>query len=317
MTVYTFLDLVDEILEYGKKPLSERELWDKAVELGLDKKLGSIGKTPWKTISARLYVDMRDNENSKYMKIGKRPTRFYLREYADKEDLTTIQVKLEDQQGTEKSKQYNERDIHPLLVKFINEDPHFKAYAKTVYHEKSIRKREGVNKWLHPDIVAVYFPFEDFENLTTEVQKSLSVNSIKLFSFELKINLDFSRLREYYFQAVSNSSWANEGYLVCLNIQDDSELINELQRLNSAFGIGVIKLNNEDVSQSEIILPAKEKTDLDWTTIDRLIADNTDFEDFFIDIIEDLKVGKIKSDYDSVKSDIEMKKYLISKGFKL
>lgn len=316
METYTFLDLVDDVLEYSKKPLSEKELWEKAVELGLDKKLGSTGKTPWKTLSARLYVDMRDNENSKYLKVGKRPTKFYLKEYAAIEDPITIQEKIEKSEEPKKSKQYNERDIHPLLVKFINEDPHFKAYSKTVYHEKSIKKREGVNKWLHPDIVAVYFPFEDFENLTTEVQRSLSVNSIKLFSFELKIDLDFSRLREYYFQAVSNSSWANEGYLVCLNIQDDSELINELQRLNSAFGIGVIKLNSEDVSQSEIILPAREKTDLDWTTIDRLIADNTDFEDFFIYIVEDLKVGKIKSNYDSVKSDIEMEKYLISKGFK-
>ncbi len=45
--------------------------------------------------------------------------------------------------------------------------------------------------------------------------------------------------------------------------------------------IGVIKLNSEDVSQSEIILPARERTDLDWTTIDRLIADNVDFEEFF------------------------------------
>jgi hypothetical protein len=99
-----------------------------------------------------------------------------------------------------------------------------------------------------------------------------------------------------------------------LNIQDDSELINELQRLNNAFGIGVIKLNNEDVSQSKIILPAKEKADLDWTTIDRLIVDNIDFKDFFIDIIEDLKVGKIKSNYDSVRLDIKMEKIFNIKG---
>ena len=99
-----------------------------------------------------------------------------------------------------------------------------------------------------------------------------------------------------------------------MNIQDDSELINELQRLNNAFGMGVIKLNNEDVSQSKIILPAKEKADLDWTTIDRLIVDNIDFKDFFIDIIEDLKVGKIKSNYDSVRLDIKMEKIFNIKG---
>lgn len=43
------------------------------------------------------------------------------------------------------------------------------------------------------------------------------------------------------FQAVSNSSWANEGYLVVLQ-EIDSEVLSELRRLNQSFGIGVIKL---------------------------------------------------------------------------
>lgn len=32
--------------------------------------------------------------------------------------------------------------------------------------------------------------------------------------------MNFTNLREYYFQAVSNSSWANEGYIVALDIDD-------------------------------------------------------------------------------------------------
>ncbi|MCC5910985.1 MAG: hypothetical protein JJT76_11170 [Clostridiaceae bacterium] len=60
-----------------------------------------------------------------------------------------------------------------------------------------------------------------------------------------------------------------------------------MSRLNSAFGIGVIRLNYEDVIQSEIVLPARERIDLDWTTIDRLINENKDFQDFFKDITED------------------------------
>ena len=46
---------------------------------------------------------------------------------------------------------------------------------------------------------------------------------------------------------------------MCLEIKDDIELFNELKRLNNAFGIGIIKLNKDDVSQSEILLPAVEK----------------------------------------------------------
>lgn len=316
MSTYTFFDLVDEIFDIYKEPLSDKEIWEKAVETGLDIKVGSAGKTPWRTLGARIYVNMRDNPNSKYIKVGKRPTRFYLKEFMMNETSQSIIKKIDDKDQEEKKERekYDERDIHPLLVKYINEDLHFKAYAKTIYHEKSKNRKKGQNEWLHPDVVGVYFPFSDYNELTIKVQKSISVNSLKLFSYELKLYLDFTNLREYYFQAVSNSSWANEGYLVCLEIKDDIELFNELQRLNSAFGIGIIKLNKDDISQSEIIFPSIEKNNMDWITIDRLISENKDFEKFMLEITEDLGNGRIKSIYDKVMFDDEMQKYLKEKG---
>lgn len=80
-------------------------------------------------------------------------------------------------------------------MKFVNEDLHFKAYSRTIYHENSSRGQKGKNEWLHPDIVSAYFPFQDFENLTTEAQKAFSVNSIKIYSLEMKIKVGFSELR--------------------------------------------------------------------------------------------------------------------------
>jgi hypothetical protein len=41
----------------------------------------------------------------------------------------------------------------------------------------------------------------------------------------MKKNLNFTNLREYYFQAVSNSSWANEGYIVALDIDEDESFL--------------------------------------------------------------------------------------------
>lgn len=315
LMAYTFFELIDDVFEATKEPLSEKEIWDKAVELSLDIKVGSVGKTPWKTISARIYGSMRDNPSSKYSKIGKRPTRFQLKKYLQDQNDTLILKKIEEKEEKErkKIKEYNERDIHPLLVKYVSEDQHFKAYCKTIYHENSKTQKKGKNKWLHPDIVGVYFPFSDFNDLTSEVQKALETSAIKLYSFELKVFLDFSNLREYYFQAVSNSSWANEGYLVCLSIKDDIELINELQRLNSAFGIGIIVLNTEDIVQSDIIFPAQEKSHLDWLTVDRLISDNPDFKQFITDIKEDSNLGKLKSRYEKAMTDEEIEKHIISK----
>ena len=52
---------------------------------------------------------------------------------------------------TPKAACYAERDLHPLLVRFAHD--RFAAYCKTIYHEKSVKKGQKHNQWLHPDIV--------------------------------------------------------------------------------------------------------------------------------------------------------------------
>ena len=96
--------------------------------------------------------------------------------------------------------------------------------------------------------------------------------------------LDFSNIRSAFFQTVSNSSWANESYLVAAEISNDSEFLEELKRLSASFGIGIIKLNVEEPDDSNIIYPAKYKTELDWDTINKLLEENPDFKEFISDI---------------------------------
>ena len=150
-----------------------------------------------------------------------------------------------------------------------------------------------------------------------KLQTSLNVNSIKLFSFEMKKNIDYSNLRQYFFQAVSNSSWANEGYLVCLKIDEDPNFKNELQRLSNAFGIGIIKLNPESISESEIICNARYNENIDWDTLERLSEDNPDFNKFISDLTEDIALGKVKSTYDKVITDDKFENYLKEKSISI
>lgn len=53
-------------------------------------------------------------------------------------------------------------------------------------------------------------------------------------------------------------------------------MMDELRRLNNAFGIGGIRLDAEHFMQSEILFSANEKESLDWDTINRLVDDNRD-----------------------------------------
>jgi len=294
---YSFLDLAKDILEQENVPLSVGEIWEVAEKRGLLQKLASSGKTPIRTLSARIYVDIKNNENTIFEQISKRPAKFFLKgksaglkEYEDRQEREKIG----------KRHMFTERDLHILLSSFVYSDEHFKCLTKTIYHEISKREKSGKNKWLHPDIVGVHFPFESYTENTLKLFDILKVNPYKLYSFEMKISLNMSNLRECYFQAVSNSSWAHEGYLVALHIPEEPELADEIRRLNNAFGIGVIRLDVEHFMQSEILFSAKEKDSLDWDTINRLVDGNGNFKKFLDDLMEDIQVGKVKSKYDKV-----------------
>ncbi|WP_375665561.1 hypothetical protein [Bartonella sp. TT121SHDZB] len=50
--------------------------------------------------------------------------------------------------------------------------------------------------------------------------------------------------------------------------------------LSSSHGIGFIRLDKENSSESEIIIPAKERSDIDWDIANRLVEENKDFLDY-------------------------------------
>jgi len=150
------------------------------------------------------------------------------------------------------------------------------TFSKTIFHEQSNGK-DSNQIWTHPDMVGI-----KFLNLQTKASqnflKSINrVDTFKMSSYELKkeVNSD-SELKKAFFQAVSNSSWANYGYLVAFEFSDS--LNEEMGRLNQSFGIGVMKLNANPY-QSKILFPATYR-DLDFKTIDKLCKMNSEFNKF-------------------------------------
>src|SRR5690606_26374015 len=151
---------------------------------------------------------------------------------------------------TTKTKTFEERDLHKLLSSYLKNSG---TYSKTIFHEQSNGK-DNNQIWTHPDMVGI-----KFLNLQTKASqnflKSINrVDTFKLSSYELKreINSD-SELKKAFFQAVSNSSWANYGYLVAFEFSDS--LNEEMARLNQSFGIGIIELNANPY-QSKVLFPA-------------------------------------------------------------
>lgn len=292
----TFLELAERVLREEKRPLTANEIWILATEKGYDKQLNSEGKTPWATLGAQIHVNAKDNPKSLFARTDSRPKKFYLRSQVNQLDLTETGVAKEPIAVKKKKFDFLEKDLHPYLTYYAYY--HLHCYTKTINHSQSSKKEFG--EWVHPDIVGCYFPLEDWKQEVYELSSSIGNISIRLLSFELKRELSFGNLRESFFQTVSNSSWANESYLVAAEVSEEEEFRSELSRLSTSFGIGVLKLNLEDIHSSEIIFPAKHRETLDWETINKLTM-NSDFKEFISTVKIDITSKKIhKKEYDQV-----------------
>ena len=180
---------------------------------------------------------------------------------------------------TNKKPDEKEKRMYNPLMKFLREQ--HKIGCKRIDHRTS-KGSEIKRQWLYPDLVGLQDLSKGWDHTLRAFVRRLSDKMCKLWSFELKKEITGSDVRQCFFQAVSNSSWANFGYLVACEINDAS--LKQLRILSSLHGIGFIKLNIENPQASQIIIPAQEKREIDWDTVNGL-ADNTDFKEY-ISLVE-------------------------------
>ncbi|GAA7067937.1 COG2958 family protein [Helicobacter pylori] len=324
----TYIELGKKVLEQAGKPLSVKEIFEKACEMGLDKECND-GKILSHSLGSQLGEhNIKEEDKQFYVARKEGKTFFYWLKSREREfpPQKTLDAKEEDDEqsecsGTAKKQKnsFHERVLHPLLVKFLSEDPNFKLLCKTIRHEECKKGEGGECKWNYPDIVGVYFPYNKYKEETLKFLHHTGQEKHKLFSFELKKELSFSNLKESYFQAVSNSTWANEGYLVVFEEIKD-KVLGELRRLNQSFGIGVIKLESE-ISNSKILLPAKER-EIDIPTLNMLIEQSPkDFKPFMANINKQIEAGfdkqiDMNDFFKELLGDEAMQKYIKDKGIK-
>ncbi|GAA7697649.1 COG2958 family protein [Helicobacter pylori] len=168
---------------------------------------------------------------------------------------------------------------------------------------------KGMDRWLYPDMVGVRFLHVELsnENLIAFSNK-FDTLPVKLVSFELKKEISVNNCRECYFQAISNSSWANEGYLVGHHIDTHNpKLMDLLKRLHASFGIGVIDLRTDE-DKSTILLNAKYKEKIDYTVALELSEKNEEFSGFLKSVVDyDPKnQNRYKDEFDEVKKKEEL-----------
>lgn len=177
-------------------------------------------------------------------------------------------------------------------------------YSKRIDEKRSRNLRgAGGNKWLYPDIVGMENLSNDWHREIKDCVKQYADKKTKLWSFEVKILINRSNVREVFFQAVSNSSWANLAYLVANEIEG-TDTLKELRMLSGLHGIGFIKLDSENPSESQIMIPARERLEIDWNNANRLAEENTDFLNYIKLIRQFYQTGDVRAaDWDIPSED--------------
>ncbi|QQW99539.1 HrgA protein [Helicobacter pylori] len=303
------IKIIQSVLEIIKEPIKVTEIYHKAQELFEKGEIENMfdygGNTPDQSVSASIYTALNKGEELPFLKAREKPVLIALKDAAKEPVLNAQKI------SAPGVKIAHERDLHPFLtyMAFFNEN--LKCYTKTIFHEGSSKSPKGMDRWLYPDMVGVRFLHAELsnENLIA-FSKKFDTLPVKLVSFELKkeISVNNCRGRECYFQAISNSSWANEGYLVGRHIDTHNpKLMDLLKRLHASFGIGVIDLRtNED--KSAILLNAKYKEKIDYTVALELSEKNEEFSGFLKSVVDyDPKnQNRYKDEFEPIKKKEEL-----------
>lgn len=207
-----------------------------------------------------------------------RPRKFYFSLLSDSDEVAAAEGEGSAPADSSSALKIDEHALYPLLSQYLWKE--FKVYSKRIDEKRSSNKRgPNGNRWLYPDVVGLEDLGADWHQEVRDCVNQYSDKRTKLWSFEAKLLINRSNVRECFFQAVSNSSWANFGYLVAAEI-GGTDTLKELRMLFAAHGIGFIKLDVDNPADSQVLIPARERDEIDWDMANRLATENRDFLEY-------------------------------------
>src|SRR5882757_4283387 len=141
-----------------------------------------------------------------------RPRLYYWTNKTEQDEVVEAEAQEEKKLAGQSRQPPREHELYPSLIEFLFSER--KIHGFRIDERKSSNASgSGSNRWLYPDVVGI-------ENLAAGLNpevmaaiKESSERKVRLWSLEVKILINRSNVRETYYQAVSNSSWANLGYL--------------------------------------------------------------------------------------------------------
>ncbi|WP_226642747.1 COG2958 family protein [Microbulbifer variabilis] len=222
-----------------------------------------------------------------------RPRKFYYSEASAGEEIARAEsAPASATRNTLARKKHSEAQLYPLLSEYLYAE--LNLYSKRIDERRSSNnKGPNGNRWLYPDIVALEDLTNGWDAEILACASQYADKRTRLWSFEVKCLLNRANSRECFFQALSNSSWANLGYLVAAEIEG-SDTLKELRLLCAAHGIGLMLLDAENPAESQILIPARERAAIDWDIANRLAEENKDFLAYIKNIRHFYQTGDLR-----------------------
>lgn len=265
--------------DYIQKRINDRFESEAEFLQQIIREISSAAKTNIVKVSPHVHVQDQPRprkfwfDQSSFYELNHETNKHEIDSFIEPNEINLPKVKLD---------HLSEYDLYPILIEFLKSE--LGLYCLRIDEKRSANTRGfNGNQWLHPDIVAMQPLDKGWHEFIKTCVKHSSGQNVRLWSFEVKKELNSSNIRSSFFQAVSNSSWANEGYLVATAISN-ADVEEELRMLSALHGIGLILLNTDNPTESEILLPSRRRQDADWQTINRILKENTDFKQF-IDLV--------------------------------
>lgn len=134
-------------------------------------------------------------------------------------------------------------------------------------------------------------------------KRHLSLPLFNVTSVKLKLEISYDSFREDFFQSLSNASWAHQGELVICAPIPDEQMVEDLRRLGSEYGIAISSLglaldtldeipphwaiakmserefeSLHDRLQIQKFTTTGQPKSFNWRTLERVRQDNADFE---------------------------------------
>ncbi|CUK02927.1 Uncharacterized protein conserved in bacteria [Achromobacter sp. 2789STDY5608615] len=234
------------------------------------------------------------------------PRKYYYSEKSDSAEVAAAEGDAETETASVAvggdASVFGEHALYPLLSQYLWGE--FGIFSKRIDEKRSANKRgPNGNRWLYPDMVGMEDLGADWHREVRDCVKQYSDKRTKLWSFEVKLLINRSNVRECFFQAVSNSSWGNFGYLVAAEVSGQDTL-KEMRMLFAAHGIGFIKLDVDNPAESQVLVPARERDEIDWDMANRLATENRDFLDYVKLVRQFYQTGEARSkDWDLPEED--------------